>query len=156
MNFLKCKPKEVYIGIFDIVIVDLNYYKRSFLYDEIILLSGPFFNIFFASLALLINSLSSFKYQWLDDLFFTNMTLGIFNLMPIIPLDGGQVLYSFLLSKTEEKKAKTISLTISFSILFPSAVIGFLILLNKKNDFSLLFTSFYLIIMLLTKKNTII
>lgn len=50
--------------------------------------------------------------------------IGIFNLIPCAPLDGGNMVFSFLSYITDEEKAKKITFCISCAVLVPMAVAG--------------------------------
>jgi stage IV sporulation protein FB len=81
-----------------------------------------------------------------------NLTIGCFNGLPIIPLDGGHILYAILCMRMQEDKAAKIVRVISFLTLLPLAAAGFYILLASKYNFALLLLSCYLMAMLLLKK----
>ena len=68
-------------------------------------------------------------------------------------LDGGQLMYVILSRKFSEKSAERIINITAVIILFPLTVLGFMVLLNSKYNFSLLFVCTYLIASLLCKNN---
>ena len=81
----------------------------------------------------------------------TNFTLGLFNILPIDSLDGGQALFILLSMKFSPFTSMKILDIISFMILIPVAVMGFLVLLQSKYNFTLLLTALYLIAIILLK-----
>ncbi|WP_457942241.1 metalloprotease [Caproiciproducens sp. LBM24188] len=118
--------------------------ERTYWHDALISLSGPFANLLTAAL------FSLFGRSFLQFVQ-VNIALALFNLLPIEPLDGGQALYSLLcIHWISERAAKAVSV-ISFVVLTPVAVLGFLLLFQSPWDFSILAVSLYLIFLLVFK-----
>lgn len=78
-----------------------------------------------------------------------NMILGLFHLLPIVPLDGGLALKALLSTKLTPGLADRVSFWLSLVFLLPVAVAGFLLLLYTKNNLSLLALSMFLMLYLL-------
>lgn len=140
-------PKEIKFDIFNIDIVDDFRGIRNYKDDIFILLCGALMNFIAASVSL-------FIYYHVENIifllfFWTNLFIGIFNILPVSVLDGGQALYLFLANKFEIHKCYKIVEVFSILVLIPILLIGFLILLKSKYNFSLLFIGCYLIIMTL-------
>lgn len=82
-----------------------------------------------------------------------SLALGLFHSLPIEPLDGGMALRSFLSGHMETEKAEKIVFGISLFFLIPLSVLGFLILLRTRYNFSLLALSLYLMLYLVLKRD---
>lgn len=81
-----------------------------------------------------------------------SFTLGMFHCLPIEPLDGGLALRAILSGVLDSEKAEKITFFLSLILLFPLSVLGFLILLRTRYNFSLLLLSLYLMLYLVLKR----
>lgn len=81
------------------------------------------------------------------------MSVGLFNLIPVMSLDGGQLLYLLLSRRFDEALAERLVNIVTFLFIFPLAAVGFLLLLKSKYNFSLLFVCIYLVLSLVLKNN---
>lgn len=116
--------------------------------DELkIAIAGPLVNIaialFFVALWWFIPSV----YAFTDTIVYTNLSLGLVNLLPCYPLDGGRIAYSVLSQKYNKKIAKKTCKILGFSL---SAILllMFLLTIIKNNvniNFSLLFFSLFVL-----------
>ncbi|MDO4553132.1 MAG: hypothetical protein Q4C22_06300 [Bacillota bacterium] len=87
-------PERITAGLFGGVL----FLKEAFrppAADLLIHLAGPFFNL--ASAALFFRIYLEQRLPWLELLIQINLALGLFNLLPFYPLDGGKVTELYLL-----------------------------------------------------------
>lgn len=83
--------------------------------EEIIIsLSGPIMNLVLAVIFYALNI--NYRNGFIETLFFTNLCIGIFNLLPALPLDGGRILRAIISSRTIYRRANIITISISMSI----------------------------------------
>ena len=82
-----------------------------------------------------------------------NLSVGLFNILPVMSLDGGQLLY-LILSRffSDTVSQRTVNI-ITFIIIFPLAFFGFILLFNSKYNFSLLIVCIYLVFSLICRNN---
>lgn len=144
------KPSKITFNVFDIDIKDNSRNNRDYKEDIFILLGGPTAN--FLIVAVLWVLYVNCKNEDILILITENLFLGIFNIMPIESLDGGQILYIYLSNKLQQDKALMVLELISFLVLLPLAAIGFYILLVSKYNYSLLLLSCYLMGIILIKR----
>lgn len=144
------KPSKITFNVFDIDIKDNSRNNRDYKEDIFILLGGPTAN--FLIVAVLWVLYVNCKNEDILILITENLFLGIFNIMPIESLDGGQILYIYLSNKLQQDKALMVLELISFLVLLPLAALGFYILLVSKYNYSLLLLSCYLMGIILIKR----
>lgn len=150
MYLFSVPPTKVRFNPFGIDIVEHTGSKRSYKKDAWIAIAGPGANTLVFALFLLLNLL--FHNVYLYTFCLANGALAIFNLLPIEPLDGGQALYCLLCSKYSSAVSAKMVEIISFLILVPLAIVGFLVLLQSRYNFSLLLVSGYLMLLLVLKR----
>jgi len=143
-------PEKIKISMFEISISDNSRQKRSFWQNFFIILFGPFVNfICFISFYLL--------YLYGKDFYLpiaiANLSVGLFNFMPVLSLDGGQLLYLVLCRKITDTNAERTVDILTVVFIFPMFALGFLLLFNSKYNFSLLFVCVYLVFSLVLKNN---
>ena len=137
------KISKINIGLSNIDIIENGFPCSGIKTDIIILLSGSLSNFMVSFVVYIINLF--FENYYFNIFIYQNIVIGIFNLLPISSLDGGQIFYILLSRVTDTRKAELICNIISFLILIPIFILSFLILFYSKYNFSLLFITFYLI-----------
>lgn len=145
-----CAPKKVKISAFEIKILDSKRAEKSEKQNFFIIFLGPAANfICFIPLYLLYLLGNGFVLPFA----LANLSVGLFNSLPVLSLDGGQILFLLLCRRCEITKAEKIVNTVTFITIFPLAALGFAVLLSSKYNFSLLFVCLYLIISLVSRNN---
>lgn len=81
-----------------------------------------------------------------------NLCLGIFNVLPLRSLDGGQLLLLFLSRKFDLYISEIILNVVSFIVVIPVAVVGFMVLFASRYNYSLLIVAIYLIMVITSKE----
>ena len=100
--------KEFKLSLFGVA-VELNEKideKDSF----VINISGPFFNLFLCLVCVSFYWLIPLSFQILNTFCISNLTLAIFNLLPLYPLDGGKIFHSIFGTKKYKILEKAICL----------------------------------------------
>ncbi len=142
-------PDKIRLTLFDIAISDKKKSVRSFRQELIVVVAGIAANIISALITFILNCI--LPCSFFEGLMNANISLAVFNSLPIDSLDGGQALLMVLCEKTDIYKAMTVLDIISFLILIPIAALGFLVVLRSRYNFTLLLTSMYLMALLILK-----
>ncbi len=146
--FQNNKIKKINFGFAS---VDIISSEQNFESGFLVLTSGSLVNFILALIfEILYLYFGSLVYNGIA---YQNLCIGIFNLLPINSLDGGQIFFSLLNKKIDFLLAEKISNIVSFIFLVPVCILGFLVLINSKYNFSLLILSCYLISYICFKEN---
>lgn len=122
---LKLKPKTLEIQPFGIGIV-FESFENTESNKIKIAIAGPLINLIIAIVFQFIH----IKYQ--NQIVNSNLILGIFNLIPIYPLDGGRILQSFIrIHKTNDATDYIINKTSNFIMILLTGISSILILVYK-------------------------
>lgn len=139
MRCFRITLKSVKLRLFDIVIdADSN---KEFTPDLVVTLSGPAMNLILALI---------FYYVY-KPLSYVNLFIGLFNLLPIDTFDGGHALSLLLIKKLAPSTVRIILKVLTFAFLVPIFLLGILVLLYSKYNYSLLLISLYLLAILFLK-----
>ena len=143
-------PEKIKISLFEISISDRKRQERNFIQNFLIIFFGPFSNficfILFYLLYLIGNDFFLYPAA-------VNLSVGLFNILPVMSLDGGQLLYLILNRFFSDTVSQKVVNIITFIIIFPLAFFGFILLFNSKYNFSLLIICIYLVLSLLCRNN---
>ena len=105
---------------------------------------GPFFGLSFALLCAQLGT--AFKSQFLFIYTGIGLILNLFNLLPLMPLDGGRIAKKLLCLWLGEARGRTASATLSFSGSFIIAALGFA-LVSRGHGAALLIAGFWLVLL---------
>ena len=132
-------PKKLTISPFGASLEFYTYGKNNSVCRILFFLIGPLLNLIIALVIMNFNWDIYFK----QEIIFTNLAIGIFNLMPILPLDGGKILRElfkiFIGTDKSNKYTMIISKVILFIISFTYAI-----LIVKIKNIMILFLLIYL------------
>ena len=104
--------------------------------DTIISLAGPIINIIMGTIFYILS---------LYEAMIINYILGLFNLIPVIPLDGGRILKNLLTKKYLYKKANIITIYISIVVGVFFLIMSLIIGVKLKFNISLILVSILII-----------
>lgn len=115
--------------------------------DILVALSGPVCNLLvFALISTVLHSFQTGIYSLFA---MTNLAMGLFELLPVGDLDGGQAATAFFSLFLDRTKACALTFVLSLLILVPLVILGILLILHNHRNFSLLFVSLYCLFHLL-------
>ena len=100
----------------------------------------------------LINIVLFFVFYKIDIVFsLINLCLGLFNILPLTTLDGGEILKTILLKKFSEDKVNLILKTFNLTFGVFGLVSGIVLMIENKINFTLILFSIYIIILNIIK-----
>lgn len=137
-------PDEINFGIFGIRIQQ-NKCMLSDVCQIIVVLFGPLVNL--ALFAVLLAVYGAFGTQILLTAAAVNLVVGIFNLIPIFPLDGGRLLFMVLSLILSDRAVCIIMRLICVVLLFALLIFGVFLLVKTEGNVSLLATGAYLAVL---------
>lgn len=150
MHLFGFAPDKIKISLFEISINDNARHKRKFFQNFIIIFWGPFINFICFILIYLLYLMGNKDFY---PFAIANLSVGLFNIMPVLSLDGGQLLYIILRRFLSDSTSEKVVDVITFLFLFPMFALGFLLLFKSKYNFSLLIVCVYLVFSLILKDN---
>jgi stage IV sporulation protein FB len=142
LSLFHAMPEEVALQPFGVLMREKRGLAPSWVRDCLVSLGGPMMNLLFWAV------LRGF---W-PELAAAQLVLGVFQLLPIVSLDGGRALESLLSRRFSGKELERLGMVISLLFLVPMAVMGFWLLLSSRYNFSLLLVSVYLMLCLVLRK----
>lgn len=139
MIIAKCKPRS--ISIIPAGIIITKQFAMPHRTDAVILFCGPLANLIIS--AVFINILSEFAA--------INFILGIFNLLPVRGLDGGELLFRFLCFLFGENRSsiilKLLNIILGIGLIFT----GVMLLLHSKINLSFIILGIYILLSVIIK-----
>lgn len=144
--FFEQPPKKVELNALGMKIIREQETKLSLEKEAVVALAGPTMNFLIAVFTAMMPNM-----KWASKAIAINLSLAIFNLLPIFELDGGRAIYFLLCTKTQEKTASRVLTALSCVTLFFLYLLGFLVLFKTKYNFTLITATIYLTILTITK-----
>lgn len=146
---LESPPRAVVFGVFGMRIEREND-KLDYRREALCAAAGPMANFACAAISLLFavwnRSVLSFVAL--------NVGVGIFNLLPVEPMDGAGVIGNLLLMHFNDEKAERMLNIVTAVLLLPLTVCGTALLFKSGGNFTLLAVSVYIALYLILKKRT--
>ena len=115
--------------------------------DFIISISGPLFNLILAAI---------FYFTSYKLFFISNLSIGLLNFLPALPLDGGRMLRDLLLRKTIYKRANVLTIYVSFFIGYTLVIYNFILFYRGRANINLLLIAFFIIYCAYKEKERIV
>jgi len=120
--------------------------------ETIVALAGPVFNLIVSVVFTAMWWLAPVLYAYTDVFVIVNVSMAVFNLLPVYPLDGGRVFASLLKLKTGEVKAlKTVRFLGYFAAGF--FMLFYICTVFTKINYSFIAVSFFMLTALFDKEN---
>ncbi len=138
-----CRPACIHMGIFGVRVEQNGSRPLSYGRNVLVSLAGPAVNLITFTVLYLAGG-------WTVPAA-VHFVLGVFNLLPIEPLDGGQALFCLLALFVSERTANRVVMAVSVLVLFPLGVAGWMVMLGSRYNFSLLAVCVYLFLLILLK-----
>lgn len=150
MRFCGYFPERIKISPFEINISDPGRGERNTRQNIFVIILGPLANFicFLAGFLLYLEGSTA-----LLPLMLANLSAGLFNLLPVMTLDGGQLVYLLLSRRLDQKRAERTVHIFTLAAIIPLAALGILVLWKTGYNFSLLFVCAYLILALISRDN---
>ncbi len=123
------KPKKIELSFYGIKLERQPMSSQSTAGDLAVYISGPAVNLMFSAVLFL---LSEF-FESLRIAAAISLCVGIFNLIPCKPLDGGNIIYTVLCRNTNQETADKICHAVTVATVIPLLVSGFYFLKTNGN-----------------------
>ena len=139
MRCFHIRVRAISLRFFDVLIEAQP--PGSFRADVCVTLGGVAANLIFAAVLL----------PFHRRLFYANAALALFNLMPVMSLDGGRLLYLLLSRRWLPKTCTLVLKMTTFILLVPLMTAGLVMLFRSGYNYSLLAVSLYLLAVFMFK-----
>jgi stage IV sporulation protein FB len=113
--------------------------------------AGPFISFLLAILFALLKHFG-IKNSFIPMGLLSNLYLGIFNLLPVLPLDGGKITMELLSAKFGILRTGRAMQVISYLLAITIVLTGFLCLINNRSNVSLIIVGIYILMCVRTNR----
>lgn len=137
--FMGEHPKLIELSFYGIKLERTPMPENGMIDELAVYASGPAANFILSALLFVIGNAA----QGMRTAAVISLCVGIFNLIPCRPLDGGNILFFVLCRYMNEEKAGRVSLTAALLLLVPMAAAGMAMLI-KNGNFTLVAVTAYL------------
>lgn len=134
------KPGRIVFSFYGIKLERLPMAFHGKINEIIVFASGPFANFVLSLFLILVSAANETLKIWA----LISLITGVFNLIPIRPLDGGNILFTLLCRLIKEEKAGIICDAVSAAVTVPLLFAG-IALASKARNYSLLASAVYLV-----------
>jgi len=134
------KPERIVFSFYGIKLERLPTAFHGRINEIIIFASGPFANLALSLFLILVSAANGTLKTWS----LISLITGLFNLIPIRPLDGGNILFSLLCRFMKTEKAEAVCDAVSIAVTIPLLFAG-IVVAAKTRNYSLLASAVYLI-----------
>lgn len=122
---LGLKVKNINIMPFGVSINFEDYSNRYVIKKIIIAMAGPLINLIIVILGIC--------NEWEEDIIYSNVLIGMFNLIPLYPLDGGRILKCIVQLTSNSKEAEIITYKLSNTLIIILTIISSIVILLVQN-----------------------
>lgn len=141
--------KSVKVGLGDVAI-NADFSQLSPCGEMLVSLSGVAVNSILVIIGFVLCKL--LNSDFLFKLSTVNALIGVFNLLPINGLDGGEFVFILLQKRFSLSVSEKVMLVLSFVFSVPLFAVGIAFAINSKYNYSLLFAALYLLYTLVSKE----
>lgn len=143
------KPKLIELSFYGIRL-EQNNNCMNFFENITVYLSGPAANFILSAVLFSFGRIYGIKTMAV-----TSVCVGIFNMLPCVPLDGGNLLNLILSCFTSEENCRKISFFASVLIILPLLICGFILLFRNGNITLIAVSGYLAAVTFLNNKNKI-
>lgn len=143
------KPKLIELSFYG-VRLEQNNNCMNFFENITVYLSGPAANFILSALLFAFGRIYGIKTMAV-----TSVCVGVFNMLPCVPLDGGNLLNLILSCFTSEENCRKISFFVSVLIILPMLICGFVLLFRNGNITLIAVSGYLAAVTFLNNKNKI-
>lgn len=123
------KPKKIELSFYGIKLERYPMSGQNTAGELAVYISGPCVNLIFSALLFLLSNIS----DSLRNAAIISLCVGVFNLIPCKPLDGGNMLYVLLCRNTKQRTAEKFCFFVSVAVIIPMVISGFCFLHTNRN-----------------------